>query len=77
MITDSKSAKALLHALFEASGCLDASVGIARDACSESEFISYRGAVGDVMGEMWDRLIQPILKAHPELTPEGLRDQAS
>lgn len=76
MIADPKSAKALLDALFEASGHLDGSVGIARDSCSEAEFILYRSVVGDVMGEMWDRLIQPILKAHPELTPEGLRDRA-
>ena len=73
MITNPEAAKALLDTLFDASGRLDESVSTARNMCPDPEFLEFRRAVGQVLGEMWDQLIQPILKAHPQLTPEGLR----
>jgi len=77
VIADPKAAKTLLDALFEISGRLDASVATARDSCPEPEFVEYRRAVGEVLGDMWDQLIQPILKAHPHLAPDGLREDDS
>lgn len=71
MISDPKIAKELLAFLLEASGRMDASVGSARFACPQPEFVEYRRAVGSVLETMWDKVIQPMLKAHPELTPWG------
>jgi hypothetical protein len=59
--------------LFQASGTLDTSVAVAQDACAESEFLAYRRVIGNVLGEMWDEVIQPLLRKHPHLTPEALR----
>lgn len=62
MISDLRNAKALLDALFEASGILDESIGAARDSCPETEFVANRRAVRDPMGQMGDQTIRPILK---------------
>ena len=60
------AAKRLLDALFDVSGQLDRSVATVRDCCSESELIGYRRAIGNVLGEMWDGILRPILSAHPD-----------
>jgi hypothetical protein len=74
MISDREISKQLLDELFDISGRLDWSVVTVRDQCSESELIDYRRAVGQVMGEMWDQLLRPILAVHPDLTPPQLRE---
>src|SRR5262245_8961763 len=71
MISDPNTAKAVLGFLFEASGRLDASVGSARSVCPEAEFVAYRRAVGHVLALMFDEVIRPMLRAHPELSPWG------
>ena len=73
MIHDREIAKRVLDELFDMSGRLDRSVATVRDGCSESELIGYRRAVGNVLGEMWDGILKPILSAHPDLTPPELR----
>ena len=74
MISDARVARLLLDELFAASGDLDHSVATALAECPTPEFEAYRRAVGQVLAEMWERLIEPILAAHPDLTPPGLRD---
>ena len=54
MIRDRETAQRVLDELFDVSSRLDRSVSAVRDSCSESELISYRRAVGNVLGEMWD-----------------------
>jgi hypothetical protein len=44
-----------------------------RDGCSESELTSYWRAVGNVMGEMWDGILKPILSAPPTLRYRSCR----
>ncbi len=73
MIIDREISKQLLGELFDISGRLDWSVATVRDHCSESELVAYRRAIGQVMGEMWDHLLRPILAVHPDLTPPQLR----
>ena len=72
MITDRDTAKQILDELFDLSGRLDWSVATVQDHCPESELIVYRRAIGQVMGEMWDEVLRPILAAHPDLTPPRL-----
>ena len=73
MIRDREIAQRVLTELFDVSGQLDGSVATVRDGCSESELITYRRAVGNVLGELWDTILKPILAEHPELTPPELR----
>jgi hypothetical protein len=72
MITDRDIAKQILDELFDVSGRLDWSVATVKDRCPESELIPYRRAIGQVMGEMWDAVLRPLLAKHPDLTPPGL-----
>ena len=73
MVKDKVFAKEVVNLLLEYSGRLDESVGRAKRVCSEAEFLAYREAIGDVMGETWDRLLMPIFAAHPELKPKDLQ----
>jgi hypothetical protein len=66
-------AKEVVELLLEYSGRLDESVGRAKKVCSEAEFLAYRNAIGEVMGETWDQLLMPIFAAHPELKPKDLQ----
>jgi hypothetical protein len=74
MIRDPDIAKQLLGELFDVSGRLDQSVAVVRDGCSEAELVAYRRAIGQVMGEMWDQVLKPLLTLHPALTPPELRN---
>jgi len=47
------------------------------DAAPNPEFLAYRLAIGNVMGELWNQVLKPILREHPELTPEGLTGMGS
>lgn len=77
MIRDPDIAKQLLHELFAVSGRLDQSVAVVRDGCSEPELVAYRRAIGQVMGEMWDQVLKPLLSLHPTLAPPELRNTDS
>lgn len=73
MVKDKAFAKAVVELLLDCSGRLDESVSRARKVCSEAEFVAYRSAIGDVMGEAWDKVLMPIFAAHPELKPKDLQ----
>jgi hypothetical protein len=73
MISDRDTAKQLLDELFDISARLDRSVATVQDRCSDAELVVYRRAIGNVLGEMWDGILRPVLVAHPDLTPPQLR----
>lgn len=73
MVKDKEFAKEVVQLVLECSGRFDESVGRAKEVCSESEFLAYRAAIADVLGEAFDQLLLPIFAAHPELKPKELR----
>ena len=73
MVKNKVFAKEVVELLLDCSDRLDESVGRAKKICSEAEFVAYRNAVGEVMGEAWDKLLMPIFAAHPELKPKDLQ----
>ena len=73
MIRNRDTAQRVLAELFDVSGQLDHSVAMVRDHCTEAELIAYRRAIGNVLGEMWDEILRPVLAEHPDLTPPALR----
>jgi len=73
VVRDKAFAKDVVELLLEYSGRLDESVGRAKQVCSEPEFLAYRKAIGEVMGETWDHLLMPIFAARPELKPKDLQ----
>jgi hypothetical protein len=70
MISDKQLAGTLLSALLQASGTIDHTVRLARDAAPPDEFLAYRAAVAKVLGEMLE-LVNPIIARHPDLKPSG------
>ena len=73
MVNNKAFAKEVVELLLDCSGRLDESVGRAKKVCSEAEFLAYRDAIGEVMGEAWDKVLMPIFAAHPELKPKDLQ----
>ena len=73
MIKDKVFAKEVIEMLLDCSGRLDESVARAKEICSEAEFLAYRNAIRDVMGETFDQLLLPIFAVHPELKPKELQ----
>ena len=73
MVKDKGFAKEVIDLVLEYSGRLDESVGRAKEVCSDAEFLAYRSAIADVMGEAFDQLLLPIFAAHPELKPKELQ----
>ena len=72
VIKDKVFAKEVVEMLLDCSGRLDESVARAQKLCPEEEFLAYRKAIRDVMGETFDQLLLPIFAAHPELKPKEL-----
>lgn len=73
MLKDKVFAKEVVELVLEYSGRLDESVARAKEVCSEAEFLAYRKAIGEVMGDTFDQLLLPIFAAHPELKPNHLQ----
>ena len=74
MLSDRQAASEVLKRAFDLSSGLEGSVATVLAPCPEEEGREYRRAVGHVMAEVYGRTRMPILRTHPDLTPEGWRD---
>jgi hypothetical protein len=70
VVSNKAFAKEVTDLLLQYSDRLDGSVAHAKDVCSQAEFEAYRRAVGEVMGAIWDQVLGPIFKEHPDLKPK-------
>jgi len=52
---------------------LDKSVATVQQNCSLDELHQYRRAVGCILGEMVDRVMNPLYLKHPDLKPDQMR----
>jgi hypothetical protein len=71
MIRDRHVATKVLRVAQEAVTAFDASIGEVIAAEAEDAQKAYKRAVGHVMAEIFDRVIEPTLKVHPDLVPPG------
>ncbi|MCP3669199.1 MAG: hypothetical protein GY814_01925 [Gammaproteobacteria bacterium] len=62
----------IVDLMMEFGGRLNQSVALVQDNCSEDELVSYRRAVGKLMGAMLLDVMNPIFDEHPELKPDQL-----
>jgi hypothetical protein len=60
--------------MLDLSGRLDESVALVEQECEQDELVVYRRAVGNVLGEIWDGILNPLYEAHPEMRPDELDD---
>ena len=72
---DHETARKISTIIHDISSRLDESVAIAQNECSEQEFVTYRRAVGNVLGELWDTILKPLYEEHPDLRPKELDEE--
>ena len=66
-------AEQALPALFEAAAEMNSTLLLIQKECSEQEFLAYREGTELAMGYLHREIIDPILREHPDLTPEGIK----
>jgi hypothetical protein len=71
VITNETAAAAISNLLLQVCEALNESVIVAREHCPTDEFRLYRRAVGAVLAEINDRLLNPLYSDHPALEPES------
>ena len=40
---------------------------------SEEQFLAYRKAVGEVMGDLYFKLLEPLYEQYPDIIPKTIR----
>jgi len=53
----------------ECYGKIENSVFLVRDTCRPEEFVEYRTAVGQLLGNISIDILRPIYQEHPDLKP--------
>jgi len=75
MIKDHKLAEELINLANKASRITHDSLKLVMDNCSQDEFKKYRYAVGHVMAEIFEQIVVPLSKEHPDLDPLKQEDK--
>lgn len=66
-------AEKAVTALLDAAGKMNDTLLLIQQECTEEEFLAYRKGTGHAMGYLYAEVIDPILKEHPDLTPEAIK----
>lgn len=64
-------AQKIIHMMVAHTNELSASVMLVHENCSPEESKMYRLCVGHILSEMQDRLLDPLLREHPDMVLEG------
>jgi hypothetical protein len=51
---------------------LEDSLVVVRDNCDSNEFKAYRHGIAHTLSEIHDRILDPVIREHPDLLPEGI-----
>jgi hypothetical protein len=71
MVPDKDVAAKLKASFDEAYRILDDSAALVRQTCNEEEINAYIKAIGPILYEIGERLMDPLYKQHPELKPNN------
>jgi hypothetical protein len=71
MIMDETTANHISELVLRACECLNESVILVQERCATEEFRRYRRAVGAVLAEVNDQLLNPLYSDHPTLEPKA------
>jgi hypothetical protein len=72
-VMDVKTARRVRNHLYRTVNELNESIRIVKTASSDDEMQKYRRSCGTVIAGIWE-LLAPILREHPQLKPEELKD---
>jgi len=67
-------AEQALAALKDASLQVSTALSLIQKECPEEEFVAYRTAADEAMGFLLTEVIEPILRQHPDLIPEEMKN---
>ena len=69
MFQNENTAKHVLEVFLNINGQMDDSIRSVEKESSPEEYKAFKGAVGDVMFEIFERVVVPICKQYPSLKP--------
>ena len=73
MFADPEIAKDVLQVFLRINGQMDESVLAIENRTSPDEFTAFKRAVGHVMFEVFERIVEPICERHPQLKPPDMK----
>lgn len=66
-------AEQVMAALLNATTKLNGMLWLILNKCTKEQFVAYRRGVGGAMGYLFVDILEPILREHPDLEPEELK----
>lgn len=73
MFENPEVAQRVLQTFLHLNGQMDQSVAAVEKNVSPSEFKEFKKAVGCVMYEVFDKIVEPICERHPALRPPEMQ----
>lgn len=73
MIHDKALALEVSSRLLKVNGALDEAIYLVQAHCSTDELEQFKLAMGEVMYAVFENVLIPIYKEHPDLVPDGQR----
>ena len=75
MFENEQTARYVLERFLHLNEQMDQTVIAIEPMTSPEEYRAFKRSVGYVMYEVFDRVVEPICKRHPSLTPPGMIDE--
>lgn len=72
MIQNAQTAKKVSDILLDVNGRLNECVALVADSGSPEENRLFRRAAGLIINEIFERILEPIYRVHPDIKPAGL-----
>ncbi|MGC2530081.1 MAG: hypothetical protein WA639_20225 [Candidatus Acidiferrum sp.] len=72
MIADANTAKYVSDLLLDINGQLNESIERVQEASTPEEFANYRRRVGTLINSIFEEVLEPIYRKHPNLKPPEL-----
>jgi hypothetical protein len=69
VVQDEKVAAGISELMLDIAERLNVSLLVVMENCSSEEFVAYRTTVGELMGDILLKVLNPIYLEHPSLKP--------
>jgi hypothetical protein len=72
LFRDEQTAKQVFHAFLTMNGQMNEAIASLEHRTSPEEYRVFKRAVGHVINEVFEQVVEPICKQHPSLRPPGM-----
>jgi hypothetical protein len=72
MISNDQVAQEVSDGLLEVHRLLNDMVLLVHDRCPADESVTFRAAIGQVLGDILLNVVNPLYRQHPDIRPAGL-----